>query len=281
MEKSGRKITVFLFAAFVTGLSLVLYPSISNYWNLTHQTREIAAYAEVIAGTDEETFQRLLREAEEYNASLLERENSYGLTEKQKREYPETMNLDGSGAFGYIEIPSLSILLPIYHGTSEAVLQRAVGHLAWTSLPVGGESTHTVLSGHRGLPSSRLFTDLDKLVAGDIFMLQIMDETLTYEVDRIEIVEPEDATPLLIEKGRDLCTLVTCTPYGINTHRLLVRGHRIANREEQKLTALTSEAVQIEPMVVAPVLVVPLISVLFLFSVFGRKTDAEAFMDFI
>ena len=176
------------------------------------------------------------------------------------------LRIPGTETFGYIEIPSLDVMLPIYHGTQDAVLQRAIGHLEWTSLPVGGESTHSVLSGHRGLPSEKLFTELDKLAEGDVFILRILNETLTYEVDRIRIVEPEDTTDLMIEEGKDLCTLVTCTPYGINTHRLLVRGHRVENREEAKNVPLTSEAVQVEPMVVAPFLAIPLL-LIFLLSV--------------
>lgn len=163
---------------------------------------------------------------------------------------------------GYIDIPIIGVTLPIYHGTSDSVLQIAVGHLDWTSLPTGGESTHTVLSGHRGLPSARLFTDLDDLIVGDTFMLRILDEVLTYEVDKIRIVEPYVTEDLLIEEGKDYCTLVTCTPYGINTHRLLVRGHRIETAEEARVVRITADAVQIDPMVVAPIVAVPILLIL-------------------
>lgn len=164
---------------------------------------------------------------------------------------------------GYIEIPSIDVSLPIYHGTDEGVLAVGVGHLEWTSLPVGGESTHCVLSGHRGLPSARLFTDLDQLKEGDYFMLNILDETLTYEVDQIRIVEPEEVEELTIIEGRDLCTLVTCTPYGVNSHRLLVRGHRVDNLEEAVTVRVTADAVEVEPLIVASILLVPTL-VLFL-----------------
>ncbi|MGN1003486.1 MAG: class C sortase, partial [Oscillospiraceae bacterium] len=179
-----------------------------------------------------------------------------------------------------IEIPEIKCSLPIYHGTDESVLQIAVGHIDWTSLPAGGESTHCVLSGHRGLPSAKLFTNLDQLVEGDIFMLRILDETLTYEVDQILIVEPNDVDALQIVEGEDLCTLVTCTPYGINTHRLLVRGHRIENQEEAKTVRVTADALQIEPLIVAPIVAIPMLLVLLIWLLFkdtgkGKKTVSE------
>ena len=170
--------------------------------------------------------------------------------------------MSGNGIIGYIEIPSIGCSLPIYHGTDEAVLQIAVGHIAGTSLPVGGQGTHCVLSGHRGLPSAKLFTDLDKMVDGDIFVLRVLDETLTYVVDRILIVEPYEMDALEIEAGKDYCTLVTCTPYGINTHRLLVRGHRIENIAQAKIVRVTADAVQIEPLIVAPIVAIPLLLLL-------------------
>ncbi|WP_242622747.1 class C sortase [Lachnoclostridium sp. Marseille-P6806] len=267
-EKNRKTAAFGLLAAFVTGLSLVLYPSLSNYINVLHQTREIAAYAQEVEGLDAAVCGELRQKAEIYNASLSSRDNPYQLTEEQEVAYPGLLDISRSGAMGYIEIPSLEVMLPIYHGTSDAVLQRAVGHLAWTSLPVGGESTHSVLSGHRGLPSSRLFTDLDKLSAGDIFLLRVLDETLTYEVDQILIVEPQDVSALQIAEGKDYCTLITCTPYGINTHRLLIRGHRIENRTEAGNIRLIAEAVQIEPLVIAPLLSIPLLLLLVLLTLF-------------
>ncbi|MGM9639653.1 MAG: class C sortase, partial [Butyricicoccaceae bacterium] len=161
--------------------------------------------------------------------------------------------------------------LPIYHGTDEAVLQIAVGHLEWSSLPVGGESTHCVLSGHRGLPSARLFTDLDKLVEGDIFLLRVLDEVLTYEVDQIRIVEPQEVDDLDITAGEDLCTLVTCTPYGINTHRLLVRGHRVENRADAAGVRVTADAILLDPLLTAPLAAVPMVLLLVLWVMFHYR----------
>ena len=194
----------------------------------------------------------------------LTRENGFFLTEEQQAQYESLLDISGTGIMGYIEIPSINVSLPIYHGTSDSVLQIAVGHLDWTSLPVGGESTHCVLSGHRGLPSAKLFTNLDQIVEGDTFIIRVLDEVLTYEVDRILIVEPEDVTALQIESGKDLCTLVTCTPYGINSHRLLVRGHRVETEQEEAAVRLVSDGIQIEPLLVAPVVALPMLLALLL-----------------
>ena len=254
--------TILLFLLFLIGLSLLLYPTVSDYWNSLHQSRAITHYEEKVADLDNETYRKLWDEAAEYNESLLDRTNSYVLTEKQQAEYNELLNLDENGIMGHIEIPSLNISLPIYHGTAESVLQIAIGHLEWTSLPVGGESTHCVLSGHRGLPSAKLFTNLDQLVVGDQFMLQILDETLTYEVDQIHIVEPQETDDLQIVEGKDYCTLVTCTPYGINTHRLLVRGHRVETQVEAGTVRVTADAIQIEPLMVAPLVGIPMLLIL-------------------
>lgn len=213
---------------------------------------------------DEEKYMEIWDAAAKYNTSLLDRHNSYLLSEEQKTEYEELLNLAGNGVMGYVEIPSIGCSLPIYHGTAESVLQIAVGHLEWTSLPVGGLSTHCVISGHRGLPSAKLFTDLDELAEGDIFMLRVLNEILTYEVDKISIVEPDETEKLLIEADKDYCTMVTCTPYGINTHRLLVRGHRIANIEESKVIRVTADAIQIDPMIVAPIALIPIL-IIFMF----------------
>ena len=197
------------------------------------------------------------------------------LSEEEKEAYDALLDISGTGVMGYIEIPTVNISLPVYHGTEDAVLQIAVGHLEWSSLPVGGESTHCVLSGHRGLPSAKLFTNLDKLVAGDKFIMRVLDEVLTYEVDQILIVEPTDVSTLIIEAGKDLCTLVTCTPYGINSHRLLVRGHRIENQDEAKAIRVTSDAIQIEPLIVAPAVALPMLLVLLvILLVSGGKTKS-------
>ena len=260
-----NKLTTFLlFLVFLAGLSLLLYPTVSDYWNSFTQSRAIASYAEEVANIDEEKYMEIWDAAAKYNTSLLDRHNSYLLSEEQKTEYEELLNLAGNGVMGYVEIPSIGCSLPIYHGTAESVLQIAVGHLEWTSLPVGGLSTHCVISGHRGLPSAKLFTDLDELAEGDIFMLRVLNEILTYEVDKISIVEPDETEKLLIEADKDYCTMVTCTPYGINTHRLLVRGHRIANIEESKVIRVTADAIQIDPMIVAPIALIPIL-IIFMF----------------
>ena len=193
------------------------------------------------------------------------------LTNEQVAEYNELLNVGGNGIMGYIEIPSLKVVLPIYHGTDEGVLQVAIGHLQWSSLPIGGKSTHCVISGHRGLPSARLFTDLDQMAEGDIFLLRVLDEVLTYEVDQIRIVEPYQIQELLISEGEDLCTLVTCTPYGINSHRLLVRGHRIENLEAERTVRITADAIQIEPMLVAPAIAAPMLLILFILLLIPKK----------
>ena len=254
--------TILLVFILLIGLSLLLYPSVSNYWNSFHQTRAIATYAENVAKLDNNQYDQLWEEARAYNEALRFRSNPYFLSEEQKAQYESLLDVSGLGVMGYIEIPEIDVSLPIYHGTEESVLQVAVGHLDWTSLPVGGESTHCVLSGHRGLPSAKLFTNLDKLQTGDIFMLRILDDVLTYEVDQILIVEPQETGALRIEEGKDYCKLVTCTPYGINTHRLLVRGHRIDNIEEAKTVRVTADAIQIEPLLVAPIVAIPMLLVL-------------------
>ena len=254
--------TILLVAAFLIGLSLLLYPSVSDYWNALHQSRAIAQYAGAVAEIGQEDYDQLWDAAWEFNQSILDRPNVYVLGEEERAVYEELLNVSENGIMGYIEIPSIKCSLPIYHGTDEAVLQIAVGHIEWTSLPVGGQGTHCVLSGHRGLPSAKLFTDLDQLAEGDTFILRILDETLTYEVDQIRTVEPYELDDLGIEEGKDYCTLVTCTPYGINTHRLLVRGRRVDNQPEARTVRVTADAMQIEPVLVAPLVAVPMLFVL-------------------
>ena len=256
--------TILLVFILLIGLSLLLYPSVSDYWNSFHQTRAIATYAENVAKLDNNQYDQLWEDARAYNEALRFRSNPYYLSEEQKAQYESLLDVSGLGVMGYIEIPEIDVSLPIYHGTEESVLQVAVGHLEWSSLPVGGESTHCVISGHRGLPSARLFTDLDKLVEGDIFLLRVLDEVLTYEVDQIRIVEPQEVDDLGITAGEDLCTLVTCTPYGINTHRLLVRGHRVENRADAAGVRVTAVAILIGPLLTAPLAAVPMVLLLVL-----------------
>lgn len=260
MKRHGT--TIILLIVLIAGLSLLLYPSFSDWWNSMHQSRAVASYVEQVANIEEEQYAHLWDAAWTYNQSLVNRPNTYKLNETQKAAYDQILDIGGLGIMGYIEIPSIGVTLPIYHGTDEAVLQVAVGHLEWTSLPVGGESSHCVISGHRGLPSARLFTDLDKLVIGDVFIFRVLDEVLSYEVDQILIVEPHETDSLHIQPHEDLCTLVTCTPYGVNSHRLLVRGHRVENREEVRTVHVTADAMQIEPTIVAPILAIPMLLVL-------------------
>lgn len=260
MQKNhGNFITWMLVLVLLAGLSLLLYPAVSNYWNSFHQTRAIAAYAAQVTQLDPAAYDRMWQEANAYNQTLLKRGNTYLLSEEQKAQYRNLLDISGEGIMGYLEIPKIDCALPIYHGSEESVLQTAVGHLEWSSLPVGGESTHCILSGHRGLPSARLFTDLDQLQQGDTFTLRVLNEVLTYQVDQILIVEPQQVSSLRIEEGEDYCTLVTCTPYGINTHRLLVRGHRMNNAEPVRIIGVTADAVRIEPLRIAPIVAAPML----------------------
>jgi len=262
--------TIFLILILLIGVSLLLYPTFADWWNSFHQTRAIASYTEEVANIDDDRYAELWSAAREYNLALLDRENGFWLSEERKEEYQSLLNIGGNGIMGYIEIPELKITLPIYHGTDEAVLQIAVGHLDWSSLPVGGSSTHCVLSGHRGLPSARLFTDLDKMVEGDLFLLRVLDEVLTYEVDQIRIVLPHEVDDLVIEENKDLCTLVTCTPYGVNSHRLLIRGHRVET-QETGVVRVTADAIQIEPAIVAPFLAAPVLLFLLLLLLLPKR----------
>ncbi len=264
-------ITILLFFVLLVGLSLVLYPSFSNWWNSRHMSRVITDYVNLIQDLEEDEYEGLIEEAQEYNRSLLTRANGYTTTPEQKEQYASLLNIANNGVMGYIEIPIIGVSLPVYHGTDDSVLQVAIGHLEWSSLPIGGESTHCVVSGHRGLPSAKLFTHLDKLREGDLFILRILDEVLTYEVDQILIVEPHEVDSLMISEGEDLCTMFTCTPYGINTHRLLVRGHRVENLKEKETRHVISEAILIEPAVVAPMVALPMLLILFVWLMIPKK----------
>ena len=258
-----HKSTILLFVILFIGLSLLLYPSFSDWWNSLHQSRVISSYTEVVSNMDTEKYDMFWQEAQEYNQSLLSRTNQYVLPPELQAIYPNVLNIGDDGVMGYLEIPSIDVILPIYHGTNDSILQIATGHLDWTSLPVGGESTHSVISGHRGLPSARLLTDLDKLIEGDLFIYRILDEIL--------IVKPQQVDQLSIVAGKDYSTLVTCTPYGINSHRLLVRGHRIENPEEAKTVRVTADATQIEPVMVAPFLAAPFLLMLLIMLLIPKK----------
>lgn len=253
--------TILLVLILVIGLSLLLYPTVADWWNDLHSTKAIANYDEIMANMSDEDYTHLFEAAIEYNRALAELDYPL-MYHEEVPGYYELLDVTGSGIMGYISIEKIQVQLPIYHGTDEAVLQIAVGHVEGSSLPTGGEGTHCVLSAHRGLPSARLFTDLDKMDVGDTFILTVIDRTLTYEVDQILIVDPHETEALLIEEGKDLCTMITCTPYGVNSHRLLVRGHRIENLEESVTIRVTADATQIKPVIVAPVLAIPMLLLL-------------------
>ena len=230
MKKKQTKnilIAVAIGLLLLAGLSLLLYPTISNFWNTFRQAQSILSYNNEVSELEEAEHQRMLQQAEEFNRSLLDRSNPYGLTEAQEAAYSSTLLASGSDVMAYLEIPSIDLRLPILHGVETDTLQRAVGHIPWSSLPIGGESTHCVLSGHRGLPSSELLTNIDHLSYDDIFYINVLGRKLTYRVDSISVVEPSDVSRLGIMPGKDYVTLLTCTPYGINSHRLLVRGIRV------------------------------------------------------
>lgn len=260
-----RTTTILLIILFFVGLCLLLYPTVSDWWNTRHQSKAIATYTDMVEQLDTSDLEEALKKAKDFNTRIKKGNGFQYLTKELQAEYYELLDITGTGIMGFIEIPGINVSLPVYHGVSDSVLQVAVGHIEWSSLPVGGENTHCVVSGHRGLPSAKLFTNLDKLTAGDIFMLNVLNETLTYEVDRILIVNPDEISALNIEEGKDLCTLVTCTPYGINSHRLLITGHRVANIEEAPVIHITSEAGVIDALVVAPVIAAPILFVLLVY----------------
>lgn len=263
--------TIILISVLIIGLSLLLYPSLSNYWNSVHQSQAIAGYVETINTLEQNNYDKIIEDAKKYNEVLASSPTHWRLTQEEKNEYNSLLDISGTGIMGHIEIPKINCSLPIYHGTGEDVLEIAIGHIAGSSLPIGGISTHTVLSGHRGLPSAKLFTNLDILEAGDIFMVCVMNEVLTYEVDNILITTPDDFSTLGIQEKKDLCTLITCTPYGVNTHRLLVRGHRIKNVNQSSSARVTAGAIQIEPLLVAPVVGIPILLILFSLMMFVKR----------
>ncbi|MBR2765743.1 MAG: class C sortase [Blautia sp.] len=253
-------VTLILVGILLIGAGLIAYPSFADWWNSFHQSRAVASYVEAVTDMNAEEYQEIIDAAKNYNKKLTKKGVRWTPTKKFLKRYEKRLNINGTGIMGYINIPKINVQLPIYHGIDESVLQVAIGHIEGSSLPVGGKGSHCIVSGHRGLPSARLFTDLDKLVEKDTFTLTVLNYTLTYEVDQIRIVEPTDLSDLQIVKGKDYCTLVTCTPYGINTHRLLVRGHRIANANGEAM--VTADALVIEPAYIAPFIAVPVLTVL-------------------
>ena len=265
--------TIILVIILLLGIAILLYPTLSDYWNSFHQSRAIASYIEAIETADPTDYEVEWLNARAYNEGLKYKPNRFVLSPEEYEEYETFLNLTGTGIMGYIEVPKIDCTLPIYHGTDEAVLQIAIGHIEGTSLPTGGAGNHTVLSGHRGLPSAKLFTDLDKMELGDLFVIRVMNEIMTYEVDQVLIVLPEELDALALDPAQDYCTLVTCTPYGVNTHRLLVRGHRTENEELAKIIRVVADATQIDPRLMAPVFAMPMLLVLFIgmMIVTGRR----------
>ena len=260
----SRKSTIILLVSFFIGLSVLLYPAISHYWNSKTQSEAIVDYEAMLAAYKPEDYTHIFEAADDYNKKLASLAVPLRDYEQLEAQYWQTLDISGTGMMGYLTVPKINQELPVYHGTSDAVLSVAVGHFLGTSLPVGGESTHSVVSAHRGLPTAVLFTHLDRLEIGDIFYFTVLDRTITYEVDQIHIVEPDDASLIKIEAGREYCTLLTCTPYGINTQRLLVRGHQIDASQKQKIY-VSNEAYRVDPLLVMPLVALPIIFVLLIY----------------
>lgn len=260
----SRKMTIILLISFFIGLSVLLYPTISSYWNSKTQSEAIVDYEKMLAAHKPEDFSAIFEEAEQYNQSLNALEFPLHDYREIEEAYWKTLDISGTGMMGYINIPKISQELPVYHGTSDDVLGAAVGHLQGSSLPIGGESTHCVVSAHRGLATAVLFTYLDRMEVGDTFYFTILDRTITYEVDQIHIVEPEDIELIKLEEGKEYCTLVTCTPYGINTQRLLVRGHQVDTSQKQSIY-INNEAYRIDTLVVMPFVALPIITILLIY----------------
>ena len=261
-KKSNNASTVLLVAIFFVGLCVLLYPTISDFWNEKRQSQAIINYDDLIVDLTPEDYTDFFAKADIYNQKIRNMPYPFLGYKNVSEEYYNTLDVNGNGMMGYITIEKIKVQLPIYHGTSDQVLNSAVGHVEGSTLPIGGTSTHAVLSAHRGLPSAKLFTNLDKLEKGDIFTIRILDRTITYQIDQILVVLPEETNDLNIVSGEDYCTLVTCTPYGINTHRMLVRGTRIENIEPEKVINVITEAYQIDPLIVTPAVAAPMLGLL-------------------
>ena len=256
----AHKTVIFLTLGFLIGISVLLYPAFSNYWNSKTQSRAIVDYESVLEKLEPEDYSSIFQAAYDYNKAL--RAIDFPLMNyAEVPGYYDTLKMEGTNIIGYVKISKIGVELPIYHGTSDTVLNRGVGHLEGSSLPVGGESTHSVMSAHRGLPSAKLFTDLDRLEMGDTFQITVFDQVLTYQVDQVKVVTPREVDELMIADGKDYCTLFTCTPYGINTHRLLVRGIRIETITEKPIIYVANEAFRIEPLLVTPAVAAPMVLV--------------------
>ena len=265
-----NKSTIILILVFFFFFSVMLYPTISDYVNQLHQTRAVANYAADVDKLSDADYTAYFEAADAFNAQIAADPDALYFPDRFP-SYESTLDVTGTGIMGYITIEKIGVELPIYHGTSDAVLQVAAGHLEGTSLPVGGASTHAVISAHRGLPSAKLFTNLDQLEVGDTFTITVLDRTLTYEVDNISIILPTETDSLKVSEGKDYVTLMTCTPYGINTHRLLVRGRRITTPDKLKHIRVTSDAIKIEPILTAPIMALPLLLVLLFWLLFAPR----------
>ena len=284
-KKSHRGSNLLLLLILLIGAAIAGYPAFSEYWNSMHQSRAIMGYAERVAELSNEEYMDVWNDSLEYNRKMASDPNPWDMTDEEMDEYEKQLNVDGTGNMGFISIPKINVDLPIYHGTSDAVLQTSIGHITGTSLPVGSThsdpenwlkpdyASHSVLSGHRGLPSAKLFSDLDAMEVGDVFYLTILDQTLTYQVDQITVIVPEDSSELVLFPGKDYCTLMTCTPYGINTHRLLVRGIRVENDKELLDVRVTADALKIDPLYVVPFIAGPVLLLMIIWVVLfaGRR----------
>ena len=268
MKKNRSNIILILI--FLVGLSVMLYPTVSDYINQKNQSRAVASYSEEVENLSDVDYQAYFDAADDYNRRLAETPDAFYRPEEVSG-YTDTLDVSGTGIMGYITISKIGVELPVYHGTSDGVLQVAAGHLEGSSLPVGGAGTHAVISAHRGLPSAKLFTNLDELEVGDTFTITVLDRVLTYEVDQISIVLPTETDLLQPVEGKDYVTLMTCTPYGINTHRLLVRGRRITTPDKLKHIRVTADAIKIEPIITAPIMALPLLLVLLLWLLFSNR----------
>ena len=274
---TDRIINIILVLALTVGICMLLYPTVSNYWNSFHQTQLIEEYSQEVSSIDAEEYERILDEARLYNAQIAEKGIDWRFSDEKRAVYERTLNPFGNGMMGYIRIPKIGVELPIFHGTKGMTMETAVGHMEQSSLPIGGAGSHCMLAGHRGLMSVMIFTHLDELQEGDTFTLRVLNETMTYEVDQIRAVLPNDLSNLIIVPGQDLCTLITCTPYGINTHRLLVRGHRVGTVIDPMSYyvngAFPADAVQIRPLHVAPFIGVPFLIILLALGEIRRRVQ--------
>ena len=290
-NKKKRATWIPLVIIMFVGLGLLLYPSVADWWNRGEAVKSVTRYADSVTLLKQEQIEQMLADARAYNADVAEHGRGGILSSEEEAWYNSVLDVNGDGMMGFIEIDKIDVTLPVYHGTDDLILQIAAGHLSWSSLPVGAatwntysktmdpeDGSHCVISGHRGLPSAKLFTDLDKLEEGDTFSLTVLKDVYTYEIDQIRIVEPDDLSSLHIERGHDYCTLVTCTPYGVNSHRLLVRGTRVT---AQRSYIVQANAAQIQPMIVAPIIAAPVLVILFILAMVlpGRRRNKKNSID--